>query len=98
MTIIRGFQWDAKKNELNLAKHGIDFDEAVGVFYTPHILRRSNRSDEERGIAIGNAENRIITVIFMWRDGDIRLISARRARRNEEREYRQEIVERPPEG
>jgi uncharacterized DUF497 family protein len=98
MTIIRGFQWDAKKNELNLAKHGIDFDEAVEVFYAPYILRRSDRSNEERWIAIGNAENRIITVIYTWRDGEVRLISARRARKNEERTYRQEIVERPPEG
>jgi uncharacterized DUF497 family protein len=33
MPIIKGFQWDARKNQVNLEKHGIDFDEAVEVFY-----------------------------------------------------------------
>lgn len=98
MAIVRGFQWDAKKNDLNLKKHDVDFDEAIGIFYAPHMLRRSKYASEERWLATGDVENRIITVIFTWRDGDIRVISARRARKDEERAYRQEILGRPPEG
>lgn len=93
MAIIRGFQWDANKNDLNLAKHGIDFDEAIEIFYSPHLLLRSKHRDEERWIAVGESEGRTIAVVFTWRDSDVRIISARRARKDEKRAYRQKIVE-----
>ena len=47
------FEWDNQKRELNLAKHGIDFDSAIEVFYGPIILRRSDRNNEERWTALG---------------------------------------------
>jgi uncharacterized DUF497 family protein len=93
-----GFDWDGRKSELNLAKHGIDFGDAIEVFYGPIILRRSDRNDEERWVAIGNSENRLITVVFTRRKELVRIISARRARKNEEREYRNAEMGRPPEG
>jgi uncharacterized DUF497 family protein len=43
-----GFDWDKRKSELNLAKHGIDFEDASEVFYGPIMLRRSDRNNEER--------------------------------------------------
>jgi uncharacterized DUF497 family protein len=92
-----GFEWDEDKNEANLAKHGIDFDEASEVFYEPLIVHRSNHNNEERWIAIGKSNDRIISVIFTRRNELIRIISARRARKNEEREYRNAKVGRPPE-
>lgn len=98
MRKIKGFQWDAKKNLANLDKHGIDFDEATEVFYQPHVLRRSDRNKEERWIAIGEVDNRIITVAFTWRSEEVRIISARSARKNEERTYRSQAVGRSPEG
>lgn len=98
MAIVRGFQWDARKNDLNLLKHGIDFDEAIEVFYAPHLLRPADHPTEERWLAVGDVDSRTITVIFTWRDGDIRVISARRARKDEKRTYRQKILGRPPEG
>jgi uncharacterized protein len=93
-----GFDWDERKSELNLAKHGIDFDDAIKVFYGPILLRRSDRNDEERWIAIGHSEDRLIAVVFTRRKDIIRIISARRARKNEEREYRNQEVGRPSEG
>lgn len=54
----RGFDWDKRKSRSNLDKHGIDFDDAVEIFYGPVILRRSDRNNEERWIAIGFLENR----------------------------------------
>jgi uncharacterized DUF497 family protein len=93
-----GFDWDARKSELNLAKHGIDFDNAIEVFYGPILLRQSDRNQEKRWVAIGHSEDRLIAVVFTRRTDVIRIIPARRARKNEERDYRNAKVGRPPEG
>jgi uncharacterized DUF497 family protein len=95
---IVGFEWDERKSELNRTKHGIDFEDAIEVFYGSIVLRRSDRNNEERWIAIGSSENKFITVVFTRRVNVMRIISARRARKNEEREYRNAKVGRPPEG
>ena len=94
----RGFDWDKRKSRSNLDKHGIDFDDAVEIFYGPVILRRSDRNNEERWIAIGLLESRFITVVFTRRADAFRIVSARRARKNEAREYRNAKMGRPPEG
>lgn len=86
--VLRDFDWDEKKNELNRVKHGIDFDDAIEIFYGPIILRRSERNNEERWLAVGKSHDRIMSVIFTYRAGLIRIISARHPRRNEERAYR----------
>ena len=91
------FEWDHQKRELNLAKHGIDFDSAIEVFYGPIILHRSDRNNEERWTALGYSDDRLILVVHTRRADVIRIISARRARKNEEREYRNAKVGRPPE-
>jgi uncharacterized protein len=90
-----GFEWDDDKNEANLAKHGIDFDEASEVFYEPLVVYRSNRNNEERWIAIGISNDRIMSVIFTRRNELIRIISARHPRPNEERAYRNASMGRP---
>jgi uncharacterized DUF497 family protein len=92
------FQWDAEKARTNVAKHGIDFEDAIDVFYGPIILRRSDRIQEERWVAVGYSEDRLIAVVFTKRANTIRIISARRARKNEEREYRNQKVGRSTEG
>lgn len=93
-----GFEWDADKNRQNIEKHGIDFEEAIEVFYGWYVVRPSDRSGEKRWIAIGETETRTIVVVFTWRGGQIRIISARRARRNEKRAYRKETMGRSPQG
>ena len=92
------FEWDDEKREINFAKHGIDFDSAIAVFHGPIILRRSDRNNEERWTALGYSDDRLILVVFTRRAEAFRIISARRARKNEEREYRNAKVGRPPEG
>jgi uncharacterized DUF497 family protein len=92
------FEWDDDKSRVNLDKHRIDFDDASEIFYGPIVLRQSNRNNEERWIAIGSLEDRLITVVFTRRTDVIRTISARRARKNEEREYRNAKMGRSPEG
>jgi uncharacterized protein len=95
---VNGFEWDSRKSDSNLAKHGIDFDGASEIFYEPIFLRRSDRNNEERWIAVGLSGDRLITVVFTRRADVIRIISARRARKNEERAYRHAKMGRPPEG
>jgi hypothetical protein len=92
------FEWDDRKSDLNFAKHGIDFEDAIQVFYGPIILHPSDRNNEERWIAIGFLEERLVTVVFTRRQDVIRIISARRARKNEERAYRNAEMGRSSEG
>jgi hypothetical protein len=95
---IQAVEWNEEKAASNRRKHGIDFDEAIEVFYGATLLRRSDRNMEERWIAIGESEDRVITVVVTWRGDTLRIISARRARKNEKRAYHQETLGRTTEG
>jgi uncharacterized protein len=83
------FEWDDAKAEANLEKHGIDFEDAIGIFEGPVLEVRSDRGAEARYKAIGVVEGREIAVIYTLREGRYRIISARRARPDERRAYRQ---------
>jgi uncharacterized protein len=93
-----GFEWDELKSEANLIKHGVSFDDASDIFYGPIILYPSDRNHEKRSVAVGALENMLIAVIFTRRAEAIRIISARRARKYEERAYRNAQMGRSPEG
>lgn len=85
-----GFEWDETKAAANLEKHGIDFQGAVRIFEAGSILRvRSLRGAEERWKAIGSVEGVELAVVYLWRGERRRIISARRARRNERQAYRE---------
>lgn len=92
------FEWDERKAASNRTKHGIDFEDAKFIFYGPILLRRSDRNNEERWVAVGISDDEIIAVAFARRNNAIRIISARRARPNEERAYRNAQVGRPAQG
>jgi uncharacterized DUF497 family protein len=79
--------WDETKRLSNIERHGIDFEEAVGVLYGPALLSRSDRNNEERWLAIGESDERVIAVVFTWRGDTLRIISARCARKYEKRAY-----------
>ena len=86
------FAWDPRKADNNLRKHGVAFDEAITVFSDPFafIFDDTIHSDEEhREIIIGTSTlRRIILVCFVERIEDtIRIISARRATKDEIRDY-----------
>jgi len=80
--MILKFEWDERKNAINIKKHGISFEEAVKVFSDP---RRCEMYDnihslmEKRWITIGLVGLKILSVSFTERDDKIRLISARKA-------------------
>jgi hypothetical protein len=90
------FEWDEAKAASNRRKHGIDFDDAVEVFYDPHAVSEQDRvvDGEARWQTIGMAGGVIIlhvahTVDERNLDEVIRIISARRATRKERRRYEQ---------
>lgn len=93
-----GFEWDEEKNRTNLVKHGISFEDASQIFYGPVVVKQSDRHDEERWIAVGEFNDRILTVIFTRRDEAIRIISARRPRPDEKRAYREAPMGRSSQG
>jgi uncharacterized DUF497 family protein len=85
------FEWDDAKNEANIAKHGISFRGAARIFDGPTLEFEDVRQDhgETRMAAIGLLEDEEIYVVYTMRGQVCRIISARRARRNERRTYRQ---------
>lgn len=86
------YQWDSDKAAANLRKHGIDFADAVSVFSDDLAITISDeRFDEERFITVGiDAFSRVLVVVYTWRDNEIRLISARKATRHEQKQYEEE--------
>lgn len=79
------FEWDEAKRLSNIEKHGIDFVDVTATFFDDQSLVYQSPvlSVEPRSVLIGEAHGRVIAVIFTVRDGVVRLISARRARRIE---------------
>ena len=85
-----GLQYDPAKAASNFKKHGVSFADAEGVFYDPLTLHRPDpdADAEERSVALGlGATGDVLVVVYTIRGEDIRLISARRATRQEIREY-----------
>ena len=84
------FEWDENKNKQNQKKHGLDFDDAKEVFKdNKQLTSPDKRKDykEKRWKIIGKIYGAIITVIFTIRDTSTRIISARKASKNERNEY-----------
>ena len=90
--------WDEKKNRLNIKKHGFDFADAWEVFNKVLLASLDDSQDygEERWIGIGMLNNGIVVVIvFVEQDDDtIRIISMRKANKNEKSRYEKEIKNR----
>ncbi|WP_347990339.1 BrnT family toxin [Methylomonas sp. AM2-LC] len=85
-----GFQWDNNKNETNIEKHGIDFNDAAKIFEKPTLEELDDRKDygEDRYNTIGQMnDGTCINVTYTDRDSDIRIISARCADKNEREAY-----------
>ena len=88
------FEWDAAKATLNKKKHGVSFDEAQSVFYDELALQffdGENSQSEDRFLMLGfSDEARLLIVCHCEREQGniIRIISARKATKNESEYYR----------
>lgn len=84
------FEWDETKRDTNIVKHGIDFrDAALWLIQDDHVRYKAVRNGEERYIGLVPFEGRIYAIVYQDRGNTLRIISARRAQKREEREYRQ---------
>jgi uncharacterized DUF497 family protein len=88
---IDGIEWDDKKAQINLEKHGVSFETAQYVFSDPQRLWRFDRSDsntsgEERWQTIGQVGETLL-VVYTEREASVRLIMARLATKAERRSY-----------
>ena len=87
------FEWDPAKDAANRRKHGISFAEAASAFADERgriIGDPDHSADEDRFVLLAmSAGARMLVVVHCWRDSDevIRIISARRAKRREQRQY-----------
>lgn len=86
-------EWDEKKNHANWKKHKVSFELAQRVFEDPLVLSRLDQSEsgQERWLTMGMAGSAVLVVAHTYseRSGEeaIRIISARKATRHEQRAY-----------
>ena len=87
------FTWDEKKRKLNLAKHGIDFRDAEGIFDGPLVTVEDIRKDygEPRYVALGLLEGIVVSVVYAERNDQVRVISIRKALKHEARFFFSQI-------
>jgi uncharacterized DUF497 family protein len=83
------FEWDESKRLSNIAKHRLDFTDAIRVFRDDkaYVYAARDEFDEKRFVIVGALEGIVIAVVYTRRDANTRIISARRARREERRRY-----------
>lgn len=85
------FEWDPIKAELNLAKHGVSFEEANTVFddlFSIELYDPDHSDTEERFIIIGESkDHRKLIISYTERENRVRIISARLITPKERRDY-----------
>lgn len=78
------FEYDERKSQRNLIKHGIDFGEAQTLWNDPYLVEIPARTtDEERFLVVGKIQEKHWSAVITPRDGNIRIISVRRSRLEE---------------
>ncbi len=87
------FEWDDRKEKTNIKKHGVSFDEARTVFYDENAIQffdPDHSEDEDRFILLGISFKLSVLVVchcFRKSEAVVRIISARKADKDEERVY-----------
>ena len=85
------FEFNPEKSSSNKTKHGIDFVDAQALWDDPELLEIPARTiDEPRYLVIGKIADKHWSGIITYRESRIRIISVRRARREEVRLYEDE--------
>jgi len=87
------FEWDAKKDKANTKKHGVSFEEARTVFYDEHAIQffdPEHSESEDRFILLGTSfllKTLVVCHCFREEETMVRIISARKADKDEEKVY-----------
>ncbi len=88
------FEWNSEKALINQEKHGVTFEEATSVFDDDDALLiydPDHSEDEDRFILLGASTYlNLLIVCHCYRDSEnkIRIISARKATKNETKTYK----------
>jgi uncharacterized DUF497 family protein len=88
------FEWDPRKAEANLRKHGVSFAEATTALRDDLSLTGHDPDhslEEDRLVTFGvSAEGRLLVVAHTERRGAVRIISARPATKSERKIYEED--------
>ncbi|MGB8215077.1 MAG: BrnT family toxin [Anaerolineales bacterium] len=89
------YEWDEQKRRGNIQKHGIDFVDLPELFEGDVIILPDERFDygETRFIGLGILKNQVVVVAYTERSDNIRIISARKATKNEQLYYFQQLAD-----
>ena len=89
------FDWDEAKRRFNIRKHGIDFLDVAKVFDGDILTIEDDRYEygENRFITLGIIRDHVIVIAHTETETLIRIISARKATRNEEKLYFEQIAD-----
>jgi len=87
------YEWDEAKRLTNLSKHGIDFTDVPSVFDSNTVTVEDDRYDygEQRFVTFGLLQGRVVAVVHTEQEDYIRIISARRATKYEQRTYFEQL-------
>lgn len=88
------FEWDPKKNEINIRERGVDFADAKEMFDHELLIALDTRKNygENRYIAVGYIQNRLMILVFTKRRFNIiRIISLRKANKREQAKFKASI-------
>ena len=88
------FKWDEAKRQSNMHKHGVDFADLAALFDGITVTIPDDRIDygEERFVTLGMLNGIVLAIVHTETDTVIRIISARKATRHEEKNYFREIT------
>lgn len=95
-TAAMNFEWNEQKNQSNITRHGLNFDDAWEVFEAPMLVELDDREDygEERWIGIGRIQTRAVVIVYTEPDDEtIRVISLRKALKYERQAYEEYIAD-----
>jgi len=87
------FEWNVQKNQINVLKHGISFVDVCGIFTDPMALTLEQTvKDELWHITLAmNSYDKLLVVVYVRRENNIRIISARKANRWEKKQYENKL-------
>ena len=87
------YEWDERKSEANLAKHGLSFHDARRVFDGPCLTFEDARFDygERRFVTLGQLEGRLVVIAHTPRGAHTRIISMRKANSRERQHYEERL-------
>ena len=90
------FDWDRRKATSNVRRHSVSFEEALTVFANPLARIFDDEDapvDENREMIIGHSvQERLLVICFVEGQDAIRIISARKATKNERTDYEEGIA------